>query len=246
MIKQKITMNNSHKITQSRIIVDVKEMSKSYHMGHGIVKALKHVDLQVRRGESLSIMGPSGSGKSTFMHLLGCLDRPSTGSYFLNDQDVSKLDDKALSLIRAKQIGFVFQSFNLIPQLTVIENVGVPFLYQHKKDINFPERIIKAIERVGLSHRLHHLPKQLSGGEMQRVAIARALAIDPVLILADEPTGNLDHATGSSILKLFQELNDQGVTLMIVTHDEQVSKYFQRLIRMKDGAIVSEEVIACH
>lgn len=233
-------MNDPHEI-----IVDVKEMSKSYPMGHGIVTALRHVDLQVRRGESLSIMGPSGSGKSTFMHLLGCLDRPSTGSYFLDGQDVSKMDDKALSLIRAKQIGFVFQSFNLIPQLTVVENVGIPFLYQHDKGKNVPERIIKALERVGLSHRLYHKPKELSGGEMQRVAIARALAIDPVLILADEPTGNLDHATGTSILKLFQELNVQGVTLMIVTHDEQVSKHFQRLIRMKDGLIVSEEAIAC-
>jgi putative ABC transport system ATP-binding protein len=218
-------------------------MSKSYQMGHGIVTALRHVDLQVKRGESLSIMGPSGSGKSTFMHLLGCLDRPTTGSYFLDGRDVSTLDDKALSLIRAKQIGFVFQSFNLIPQLTVLENVGVPFLYQQEKDQKNLENIHNAIKRVGLSHRLHHLPKQLSGGEMQRVAIARALAIDPVLILADEPTGNLDHATGSSILQLFQELNAQGVTLMIVTHDEQVSQHFQRLIRMKDGAVVSEEVI---
>jgi putative ABC transport system ATP-binding protein len=179
------------------------------------------------------------------MHLLGCLDRPSRGSYFLDGQDVSMFDDTSLSLIRAKQIGFVFQSFNLIPQLTVVENVGIPFLYQNEKNKNSGKAAIQALERVGLSHRLHHLPNQLSGGEMQRVAIARALAIDPVLILADEPTGNLDHETGKSILTLFQELNSQGVTLMIVTHDELVSKHFRRLIRMRDGAIVSEEIIAC-
>lgn len=234
---------NDKDLKKQEIIVDVKAVSKSYQMEHGIVTALKHADLQVMRGESLSIMGPSGSGKSTFMHLLGCLDRPSTGSYCLNGQDVSKLNDKELSLIRAKQIGFVFQSFNLIPQLSVLENVGIPFLYQADKTKIPTDAIVYALERVGLSHRLDHLPNQLSGGEMQRVAIARALAIDPVLILADEPTGNLDFETGNSILSLFQELNKQGVTLMVVTHDEYVSKHFGRLIRMRDGAIVSEETV---
>lgn len=238
-------MSNHTSTFSDDVIVDVNGISKSYQMGHGVVTALRHVDLQVKRGESLSIMGPSGSGKSTLMHLLGCLDRPSSGSYFLDGQDVSTFDDTALSLIRAKQIGFVFQSFNLIPQLTVIENVGIPFLYQKEKCPTASESIRKALDRVGLSHRLHHLPNQLSGGEMQRVAIARALAINPVLILADEPTGNLDHDTGNSILALFQELNQQGVTLMIVTHDEYVSKHFKRLIRMRDGAVVSEEMIKC-
>lgn len=223
------------------VIVNVQGISKQYQMGHGIVTALNKVDLIVKRGESLSIMGPSGSGKSTFMHLLGCLDRPSSGKYFLNGQDVSTFDDTALSLIRATQIGFVFQSFNLIPQLTVMENVGIPFLYQKRKPL-FND-IVEALNRVGLSHRLHHLPNQLSGGEMQRVAIARALVINPVLLLADEPTGNLDHETGRSILALFQELNAQGVTLMIVTHDNNVSKHFQRLIRMRDGSVISEEVL---
>lgn len=228
--------------TDSEIVVDVHQMSKSYQMGHSCVSALKDVDLQVRRGEMLAIMGPSGSGKSTLMHLLGCLDKPTEGRYLLNGQNISKLDDKALSLIRATQIGFVFQSFNLIPQLNVIENVEVPFLYRHDKKLS-RQSILKALERVGLGHRLGHLPTELSGGEMQRVAIARALAVNPFLILADEPTGNLDFETGRSILTLFQELNVQGVTIIIVTHDEFVSQHCRRLIKMRDGKIVAEEKI---
>jgi putative ABC transport system ATP-binding protein len=175
------------------------------------------------------------------MHLLGCLDKPSSGTYCLNGQNIANLDDKVLSLIRATQIGFVFQSFNLIPQLSVIENVEIPFLYRADKKKNARDHIIHSIERVGLGHRMHHLPTQLSGGEMQRVAIARALAIDPILILADEPTGNLDFETGETILKLFQDLNSQGVTLMMITHDEFVGNHCQRVIRMRDGKIVSEE-----
>jgi putative ABC transport system ATP-binding protein len=233
-------------IQSKNFIVEVKGISKSYQMEHGIVTALSHANLQVKKGDSLSIMGPSGSGKSTFMHVLGCLDRPSSGIYYLNGKDVSQLNDKELSLIRATQIGFVFQSFNLIPQLTVLENVSIPFLYRPIKTKTIPKSIYESLERVGLSHRIHHLPNQLSGGEMQRVAIARALAIDPILILADEPTGNLDHETGKSILKLFQELNKQGATIMIVTHDEFVSRHFQRLVRMRDGTIVSEEALQCH
>lgn len=225
----------------NKCIVDVSAMSKVYQMGHGTVSALKHIDLQVNEGESIAIMGPSGSGKSTLMHLLGCLDKPSSGSYFLNGQNIADLNDEALSLIRAAQIGFVFQSFNLIPQLNVIENVEIPFLYRSDKKKDNRKHIVESIERVGLGHRLHHLPTQLSGGEMQRVAIARALAINPILILADEPTGNLDFETGNSILKLFQELNAQGVTLMMITHDDFVGKHCQRIIRMRDGKIVSEE-----
>lgn len=224
-----------------KTVVDVSAMSKTYQMGHGLVSALNHIDLKVLEGDSIAIMGPSGSGKSTLMHLLGCLDKPSTGTYHLNGQNIADLDDNALSLIRATQIGFVFQSFNLIPQLNVIENIEVPFLYRPDKKKNARECIINSLERVGLGHRLHHLPTQLSGGEMQRVAIARALAIDPILILADEPTGNLDFETGDSILKLFQDLNSQGVTLMMITHDEFVGKHCQRMIRMRDGRIASEE-----
>jgi putative ABC transport system ATP-binding protein len=222
-------------------IIDIQAMSKSYGMEHGVVHALKATSLQVHLGESVAIMGPSGSGKSTLLHLLGCLDAPTQGAYFLDGQDVSHLGDHALALIRATKLGFVFQSFNLIPQLTVFENVEVPFLYQ-KADLSLSkEQVVRSIERVGLGHRLYHRPSQLSGGEMQRVAIARALAIDPLLILADEPTGNLDSETGQHILGLFQKLNDQGVTLIMVTHDEQVGKCCQRIIRMRDGAIVTDQ-----
>jgi putative ABC transport system ATP-binding protein len=234
-------MNNADN-PKGEIVVDVRQMVKSYQMGHSIVSALKGVDLQVRRGDMLAIMGPSGSGKSTLMHLLGCLDKPTEGSYLLNGQNISELDDQALSLIRATQIGFVFQSFNLIPQLNVVENVEVPFLYRYDKKQS-RNAIVNALERVGLGHRLNHLPTELSGGEMQRVAVARALAVNPFLILADEPTGNLDFETGRSILALFQELNAQGVTIIIVTHDEFVGKHCKRLIRMRDGEIVSEEQI---
>lgn len=237
-------MTPACKDSSEDIIVDVQQMSKSYQMGNVLVTALQCVDLQVKRGDSLAIMGPSGSGKSTLMHLLGCLDKASTGQYILNQQNILELDDKALSLIRATKIGFVFQSFNLIPQLNVVENVEVPFLYRTDKKYD-RENIIEALERVGLKHRLNHIPSELSGGEMQRVAIARALAIDPFLILADEPTGNLDFETGRSILALFQQLNAQGVTMIIVTHDEFVSKHCKRLIRMRDGRIVSEEHNEC-
>lgn len=226
----------------ANIVVEVQNMSKRYKMQHADLLALNNVNLKVKRSDLLAIMGPSGSGKSTLMHLLGCLDKPSSGLYLLNQQNLSELDDIALSLIRATQIGFVFQSFNLIPQLDVIENVEIPFLYSAKKE-HYRDNVLRALDRVGLSHRLHHLPNQLSGGEMQRVAIARALAINPFLILADEPTGNLDFETGRSILTLFQELNAQGVTIIIVTHDDFVGKHCQRLIRMRDGKIVAEEFV---
>jgi putative ABC transport system ATP-binding protein len=193
------------RVVKASSIVDIRNLTKSYQMGHGLVQALRGVDLTVKHGESLAIMGPSGSGKSTLLHLLGCLDSPSEGSYFLNGQDVSHLSDSELALIRACKIGFVFQSFNLIPQLNVFENVEIPFLYQTKvNEEAIKNKILHSIERVGLSHRLYHLPSELSGGEMQRAAIARALAIDPLMILADEPTGNLDSQTGKTILKLFE------------------------------------------
>lgn len=224
----------------SHPLVSVENLSKSYQLEHGIVHALRQIDLKIYSGQSVAIMGPSGSGKSTLLHLLGCLDSPTTGRYLLKNQDVSCLSDSELSLLRASQIGFVFQSFNLIPQLNVFENVEVPFLYQSiplsEKEIR--QRILQAIERVKLQHRLYHLPSQLSGGEIQRVAIARALAIHPLLILADEPTGNLDTETGLTILQLFQELNDQGTTLVIVTHDEQVGAHCQCMIHMRDGQLV--------
>lgn len=223
------------------IVIEARGLKKSYRMGHGLVHALRHADLSVLRGESLAIMGPSGSGKSTLLHLLGCLDSPSEGQYLLNGQDVSHLTDQELALTRASKIGFVFQSFNLIPQLSVFENVEVPFLYQKVDKQKVKKRIQESLERVGLAHRLYHRPSELSGGETQRVAIARALAIDPLIVLADEPTGNLDSATGKNILHLFKELNQQGVTVILITHDEYVGTYCQRLIRMRDGTIVLDQ-----
>lgn len=209
-------------------------------MPHGTVHAIRNINLEISSSEFIAIMGPSGSGKSTLLHLLGCLDTPSEGSYLLNNQNISHLNDTELALIRSSQIGFVFQSFNLIPQLNVYENVEVPFLYQQIPAKKKEEKILQSIERVGLKQRMFHLPSQLSGGETQRVAIARALAIEPLLILADEPTGNLDSETGKTILKLFQELNCQGATIILITHDEQVGAYCQRILRMRDGCLISE------
>ncbi len=209
-------------------------------MPSGIVQALKQVSLSIDEGESVAIVGPSGSGKSTLLHLLGCLDTPSEGIYLLNGADVSLLDDLQLSHLRATQIGFVFQSFNLIPTLNLYHNVRLPFLYGEMRctESEINHRVLSAIEMVRLSHRSYHLPSQLSGGEMQRAAIARALAIDPLLILADEPTGNLDRETGQATLKLFQELHAAGRTIVIVTHDPSVASKCQRTIVMNDGGVV--------
>lgn len=226
-----------------RPLVYLKNVSKSYTLAHGVVHALKAINLEIHCGESVAIRGPSGSGKSTLLQLIGCLDRPTAGHYRWRDQDVSHLNDQELACVRASQMGFVFQSFNLIPQLTVFENVEVPFLYQPvrlAKEV-IHQRILTSLERVKLLHRLYHLPSQLSGGESQRVAIARALAIHPLLILADEPTGNLDRETGQVILQLFEELNAQGVTLVIVTHDEQMAAHCQRVVHLVDGCLVSSQ-----
>lgn len=225
-----------------RPIIDLQGLTKSYKMGHGVVPVLHGVNLQVYSGNSLAIMGPSGSGKSTLLHLLGCLDSPTEGHYYLDGDDVSSLGDGELASIRASKIGFVFQSFNLIPQLTVLENVELPLLYQARaRAEGLREKIEHSLERVGLSHRVHHHPTELSGGEMQRVAIARALVTDPLIILADEPTGNLDSETGKTILALFTRLHEEGATLIIVTHDASVAAHCARLIRMQDGKIASEE-----
>lgn len=223
-------------------LVKIENLSKSYHLEYGNVHVLKQIDLTIHAGESLSIMGPSGSGKSTLLNLLGCLDKPSSGEYYLNNQNVSHLNDDQLSFLRASKIGFIFQSFNLIPQMNVFENVAVPFLYQ-KTQLNEQEiglRVTLALEKVHMQHRIYHLPTQLSGGEIQRVAIARALVINPLLILADEPTGNLDSDTGALILKIFLELNQQGSTLVIVTHDEKIGTCCERTIHMQDGRIVKD------
>lgn len=216
-------------------LIEVSALSKEFHIGPSLIQALKDVDLYVDRGEFLAIMGPSGSGKSTLLHILGCLDRPTSGTYRLDSRDVSMASDKQLSAIRANHIGFVFQTFNLLPQLNLFENVELPFLYSSDHHGSMQERVMHAIEQVGLLDRIDHKPAQLSGGEMQRAAIARALAIEPTLMLADEPTGNVDTETSREILHLFQQLHDDGATIVMVTHDHDVASYAQKTMTLRDG-----------
>jgi putative ABC transport system ATP-binding protein len=216
-------------------LVDLTQIVKSYSIGSSIVHVLKNVDLIVEKGEFVTVMGPSGSGKSTLLHILGCLDRPDSGSYLLDGRNMLVATDAELSHARAHHIGFVFQTFNLIHNLDVFENVELPFLYSTEKNGDSENRIKKAIEQVGLTNRIAHKPYQLSGGEMQRAAIARAIAVDPKLVLADEPTGNLDSTTGKEILRLFQTLNEKGATIIMVTHDQNVADYARRVIILNDG-----------
>jgi putative ABC transport system ATP-binding protein len=204
------------------------------------VYALRGVDLSIPRGQYLAVMGPSGSGKSTLMNILGCLDRPTSGRFLMAGQDVATMSDHDLSQVRGKHLGFVFQAFNLIPQLTVLGNVQVPLFYQALPRRQRLTWATEAIDRVGLKDRMHHRPAELSGGQMQRVAIARALVNRPSLLLADEPTGNLDSTTGTAILDFFGELHDQGLTLIMVTHDESIARRCQRVVRLKDGQIDSD------
>lgn len=204
------------------------------------VAALRELDLDLIKGEYTAIMGASGSGKSTLMNVLGCLDRPTTGAYMLGGSDVSKLDDDSLSIIRGKNIGFVFQNFNLIQQLTVLENLEVSMFYSFMPRHERQARALKLAERVGLSERLDHRPNQLSGGQQQRVCIARALTNDPLILLADEPTGALDSKTGEQILQIFEELVANGTTVILVTHDPKVGERCQRVIRLQDGAVISD------
>ncbi|MBL4701333.1 ABC transporter ATP-binding protein [bacterium AH-315-I18] len=224
-------------------VAQLKSICKIYqrHKSELAVHALREMDLQVPRGQYLAIMGPSGSGKSTLMNILGCLDRPTFGHYLLEGKDVAQMPDSDLSRVRREKLGFVFQAFNLIPQLNVVQNIQVPLFYQgvhrRKRHVDAQE----AADRVGLSDRLHHRPSELSGGQQQRVAIARALVNKPSLLFADEPTGNLDSKTGQSILTLFDELHAQGMTLILVTHDEDVAERCQRVIRLKDGYVDCDE-----
>jgi len=218
-------------------IVELKNVWKSYRMGDSLVHALRGVNFAVEEGELLAIVGPSGAGKSTLLNLLGCLDRPTRGTYLLGGQDVSTLDDDQLSEIRATRIGFIFQSYNLIPQLNVVENIEVPLYYQGLSERDSYRRAVALAERVGLGHRLEHLPTELSGGERQRVGIARALASSPLIVLADEPTGNLDTATGLQILELLKELNRDGVSLIVVTHDARIAAEAERTVHLVDGTL---------
>jgi len=222
-------------------IAKIEALHKRYRMGAIMVDALRGVDLDFHAGEYVTIMGPSGCGKSTLLNVLGCLDKPTAGKYILGGQDVSMLEDDALSEIRGARIGFVFQSYNLIQQLNVLENIEVPLYYQGRTQEESRSIATALARRVGLEDRLTHKPFELSGGQQQRVAVARALANDPLIILADEPTGNLDSMSGSDILGVFDELNRQGKTLIMVTHSDEVSERAMRVIRLRDGRVERDE-----
>jgi putative ABC transport system ATP-binding protein len=220
-------------------MIRLQSIVKSYEMGNHTVRALRGVDLHVGAGEMVAIMGPSGSGKSTLMNVLGCLDRPCSGTYLLDGEDVSRLGSDELSEVRNKKIGFVFQSFNLLALDSAAENVALPLIYGGARDAK--ERALAAIEKVGLASRAHHKPSELSGGQRQRVAIARAIVGNPPLILADEPTGNLDTKTGEEILAIFSELNSAGATVVLVTHERDIAVHCERIITLRDGLIDTDE-----
>jgi putative ABC transport system ATP-binding protein len=225
-------------------LVQLRHIKKDYVAGEQTVSALRGINLTVAAGEMLAVMGTSGSGKSTLMNILGCLDAPSAGDYYLDSIHVNTLDNNTLADLRNYKLGFVFQGFNLLSRTTALENVELPLLYDRKKRFSdVPAKARAALDKVGLSARLHHFPSQLSGGQQQRVAIARALISEPQLLLADEPTGNLDSRTSLEIMALFQELNDQGITLLIVTHSDEIAAFAKRVIQLKDGVIIRDESI---
>ena len=221
-------------------VIDLKNIIRNFQLGSQTVHVLKGIDLTIKKGEYVALMGPSGSGKSTLMNLLGCLDTPTSGSYLIANRDVSKMNDNQLADVRNKEIGFVFQTFNLIPRQTALQNVALPLVYAGEKKEQRISRAKKVLDEVGLSDRITHKPNQLSGGQRQRVAIARALVNSPSIILADEPTGNLDSTTSNEIMKLFEEIHKNGNTLIIVTHEEEIAQHANRIIRLKDGEIESD------
>jgi putative ABC transport system ATP-binding protein len=227
-----------------KTMIEIKQITKVYHVGEIDVHALQGIDLSVNAGEFLSIMGASGSGKSTLMNLIGCLDEPTSGQYFLDSLDVSNLSKNEYADIRNQKIGFVFQGFNLLPRTTALENVELPLFYDRSHRIQNPRLAAEtALERVGLSDRMDHMPSQLSGGQQQRVAIARALVNQPSILLADEPTGNLDSRTSVELMSVFQELNSQGITILIVTHEEDISRHSRRIVRLLDGKILNDSSV---
>ena len=225
-------------------VVSLSSVNKSYRMGGEELKVLKDVNLDIQRGEFISIMGPSGSGKITLMNLIGLLDRPGSGELTINGKRVSQMNDNELSRIRGKEIGFIFQSFNLVARMSALKNVEMPMIFQNKPRSQRMEIAKQHLEAVGLSDRMQHRPNELSGGQRQRVAIARALVNDPAILLADEPTGNLDVKTGDEIMALFKQLNDEGRTIVMVTHNPEVAAHTQRVIRLRDGSILGEEAKA--
>jgi len=223
-------------------IVKVEEVKKSYFLGKLEVPALRGVSFEVAKGEFISITGPSGCGKSTLMHLIGCLDHPTSGRIYLEEKDVTQLGDEELAKIRNEKIGFVFQAFNLLPRLTALENVELPLVYGNFSPQKMREKALATLEKVGLAHRAQHHPTELSGGECQRVAIARALVVNPLLILADEPTGNLDSKASEEIIIIFKKLNQEGVTIIVVTHEKEIASHTRRQIHLRDGKIISDEI----
>ena len=223
-------------------IITLKNIVRSFSIGAEEVKALRGVNLNINKNEYVALMGPSGSGKSTLMNLLGCLDTPTSGQYILNGTDVSVLDDNALAQIRNKEIGFIFQTFNLLPKSTALDNVILPLIYAGMGKEERQARALKTLEDVGLANRIKHKPNELSGGQRQRVAVARALVNNPAIILADEPTGNLDSKTSVEIMGLFEEIHKKGNTIIVVTHEEDIARHAHRIIRLRDGLIESDEM----
>lgn len=224
----------------SDALIKITDIKRNFALGNETVYVLKGIDLEIKKGEYVAIMGTSGSGKSTLMNLLGCLDTPTSGTYILNGKDVSKMKDDELAGIRNKEIGFVFQTFNLLPRTTALDNVALPMIYAGYSKHERTERAKEVLEQVSLADRMTHQPNQLSGGQRQRVAIARALVNRPSIILADEPTGNLDSKTSVEIMKLFDEIHSKGNTIIIVTHEEDIAKYANRIVRLRDGMIESD------
>jgi putative ABC transport system ATP-binding protein len=223
------------------VLLKLENITKTYRTGDSDYQALKGISFEVEKGEMVAIIGPSGSGKSTTMHILGALDKPTTGKYILNGKDVEKLGDDELASLRGDEIGFVFQAFNLLPRVSVLDNVTLPLVYQGVKPAVRIERALKALEQVGLADKLHNKSNQISGGQIQRVAIARALVTNPSIILADEPTGNLDTKTSVEVMAIFQKMNDEGKTVLLITHEPDIAAFASRTITLKDGQILSDE-----
>lgn len=232
-------MSNS----QQDAVIQIENLTRTYQMGETEVRALAGVSLQVQRNEYIAIMGPSGSGKSTLMNMIGCLDTPSSGEYILNGNRVSQMDDSDLAEIRNREIGFVFQTFNLLPRTSCLANVELPLIYAGIKAFDRKERALEVLDKVGLGDRVDHKPNELSGGQRQRVAIARALVNSPSILLADEPTGNLDTKTGNEIMLLFEELYRAGNTIILVTHENEIAEYSRRIIRLRDGLVEKDEPV---